>query len=311
MRKAIIFGGSGWLGHNVALQFAASGYDVTICCRGQKKTFTDNVAEFKTIFCDKREENSVREIFANNSYDVVVDTVPNPVTLGHIRKYAKGIKHYLHCSSTGGYAPLPFIPCDETAPYGGFEKTSGWAAKAIVDAEAIQAFMTEGFPATVIRPCYITGPGMIPLDNLGGRREDYIADILAEKVLDVPNDGQALLQPIHIKDLATSFLLAAGRPHISIGQIYNICLSHAVPLWKYHEITAASLGKKVHLNYMSVEDMVKKYGDSINETWLRFVATHMCFTIDKAIRDLGYNPHCTPEEAIEETAVWAASLLKK
>ena len=168
--------------------------------------------------------------------------------------------------------------------------------------------MECGFPATVIRPCYITGPGMVPLDNLGGRRKDYIADVLAEKVLDVPDDGQALLQPIHVIDLATSFCLCVENTR-SIGQIYNICLSHAVPLWKYHELTAQALGKKAHLNFIPLEEMVRKYEGKTGITDMRFVATHMCFSIEKAVRDLGYAPHCTPEEAIQETARWAASLL--
>ena len=302
--KIIVFGGTGWLGHNVVLQLLEAGYDVTICSRGQKKLFLDEVAKVKTITADKKDEASVREIFKTR-YDVVIDTVPTLESIAHIRKYAGNISQYIHCSSTGGYAPLPFVPCDETAPYGGFEKTSGWAAKAAYDNEVMRLFHEEGFPATVIRPCYITGPGMLPLDNQGGRRKDYISDILAEKTLDVPDNGLSLLQPIHVKDLAASFRLAA-ETHRSIGQIYNICLSHAVTLIRYHEITAAAFGKKAHLNFMSVDDMLKKYAGNIHETGLRFLATHMCFTIEKAIRDLGYQPHCTPEEAIAETARWAA-----
>lgn len=302
--KIIVFGGTGWLGHNVVLQLLEAGYDVTICSRGQKKLFLDEVSKVKTITADKKDEASVREIFKTR-YDVVIDTVPTLESMAHIRKYAGNISQYIHCSSTGGYAPLPFVPCDETAPYGGFENGSGWAAKAVYDNEAMRLFHQEGFPATVIRPCYITGPGMLPLDNQGGRRKDYIADIIAEKTLDVPDNGLSLLQPIHVKDLATSFRLAA-ETHRSIGQIYNICLSHAVTLIRYHEITAAAFGKKAHLNFMSVDDMLKKYAGNIHETGLRFLATHMCFTIEKAIRDLGYKPHCTPEEAIAETARWAA-----
>ena len=302
--KTIVFGGTGWLGHNVVLQLLDAGHDVTICSRGQKKLFLDEVAKVKMIQADKKDEASVKEIF-KTPYDVVIDTVPTLESIANIRKYAGNISQYIHCSSTGGYAPLPFVPCDETAQYGGFEKNSGWAAKAAYDNEVMRLFHNEGFPATIIRPCYITGPGMLPLDNQGGRRKDYIADILAEKTLDVPDNGLSLLQPIHVKDLATSFRLAA-ETHRSIGQIYNICLSHAVTLIRYHEINAAALGKKAHLNFMSVDDMLKKYAGNIHETGLRFLATHMCFTIEKAIRDLGYQPHCTPEEAIAETARWAA-----
>ena len=302
--RTIVFGGTGWLGHNVVLQLLDAGHDVTICSRGQKKLFLDEVAKVKMIQADKKDEAAVKEIFKTR-YDLVIDTVPTLDSIAHIRKYAGDISQYIHCSSTGGYAPLPFVPCDETAPYGGFEKTSGWAAKAVYDNEVMRLFREEGFPATVIRPCYITGPGMLPLDNQGGRRKDYIADVLAEKTLDVPDNGLSLLQPIHVKDLAVSFRLALQTPR-SIGQIYNICLSHAVTLIRYHEINAAALGKKAHLNFMSVDDMLKKYAGNIHETGLRFLATHMCFTIEKAIRDLGYKPHCTPEEAIAETARWAA-----
>ena len=303
--KIIVFGGTGWLGHNAVLQLLEAGHDVTICCRGQKKLFLDEVAKVKKIQANKKDEAAVRDIF-KTSYDVVIDTVPTLESIANIRKYAGNISQYIHCSSTGGYAPLPFIPCDETAPYGGFDKTSGWAAKAVYDNEVMRLFREEGFPATVIRPCYITGPGMLPLDNQGGRRNDYIADILADKTLDVPDNGLSLLQPVHVKDLAASFRLAM-ETHRSIGQIYNICLDHAVTLIRYHEINAAALGKKAHLNFLPLEEMLKKYAGNIHETGLRFLATHMCFTIEKAVRDLGYKPHCTPEEAIAETARWAAA----
>lgn len=301
--RVIVFGGTGWLGHHIVLQLLAAGHEVTICCRGQKKAFLDEVAQVKTVYADKHDESSVREVF-RTPYDVVIDSVPTLESIANIYKYAANISRYIHCSSTGGYAPLPFIPCDETAPYCGFCR-KGWLGKVENDKEVMRLFHSEGFPATVIRPTYITGPGLLPMDNLGGRRKDYIADILAEKVLDVPDNGLALLQPVQVRDLASAFSLALAAPR-SAGQIYNISSSHAFPLVRYHEITAAAFGKKANLNFMSVDDLLKKYEGSVNEMGLRFLASHMCFSIEKAIRDLGYRPHCTPEEAIVETARWAA-----
>ena len=307
--RIIVFGGTGWLGHHVVLQLLEAGHDVTICSRGQKKLFLKEVEKVKHIQADKKDEAAVREIF-RTPYDVVIDTVPTLTSIAHIHKYAGNLAHYIHCSSTGGYTPLPFLPCDETAPYGGFEQNSGWDAKSKYDREVMRLFLEGGFPVTVIRPCYITGPGKLPLDNQGNRREDYIADILAEKTLDVPDNGLALLQPIHVKDLAASFRLALETRR-SIGQIYNICLSHAVTLIRYHEITAEALGRKARLNFMPLEEMLKKYAGRIHEIDLRFVANHMCFSIEKAVRDLGYRPHCSPEEAIAETARWAAEQIRE
>ena len=311
MSKVIIFGGSGWLGHKIALDLAAHNYDVTVSFRGQKTIYLDKIKHLKTIIGNKREESFIKNIFENHSFDYVIDTAPHTESVELIFKYAKNIKHYIHCSSTGGYAPLPFIPCDETAPYGGFESNSGWAAKAVVDNLAMKFFKENNFPATVMRPCYINGEdGLVPLDNLGGRRNDFIPDILEEKTLDLPDNGLALLQPIHIDDLAVSFRLALEHP-VSKGEIYNITLDRAVTLTRYIELNAEALGKKAHINYIPLEEMCKKYSGEINDTWLRFFATHMCFTNAKAKRDLGFNPAHTTEESIIANARTTAASLKK
>ncbi len=301
MKKVIVFGGSGWLGHKIALDLLAHEYDVTICCRGQKSNFLDRISHIRCINGNKREEDFIKGIFEKEDFEFIIDTAPHSESIEFISRYAKNVKHYIHCSSTGGYAPLPFVPCNETAPYGGFEETSGWAAKAVYDNAVLKLHKEQNFPATVIRPCYITGPDLVPLDNLGGRRTDFIADIIAEKTLDLPDNGLALLQPIHIDDLAVSFRLALEHPE-SIGEIYNITLDHAVTITRYLELNAEAFGKKAHINYIPLEEMCQKYAGSINDTWLRFFATHMCFTNEKARRELGFVPTHTPEEAIIETA---------
>ena len=79
-----------------------------------------------------------------------------------------------------------------------------------------------------------------------------------------------------------------------------------ISLNEYLTLTASVFNKKPIIHYMSIEAMLKKYGTAINETGLKFLAEHMCFTIDKAVRDLEYKPSCTPEEAVIETALWAA-----
>lgn len=304
--KVLLFGGSGWLGSHIALNLAAKNYDLTIVTRGKKQTYVQAIEGLNVIYADKQDEAAMKQIF-ETPYTHVIDTVPTEKSIALIQKYATHIRHYIHCSSTGGYAPLPFVPCNETAPYKGFAPGTGWDQKRIVDNLVMQLFFEKGFPATVIRPCYITGPGLLPIDNLGGRRADFIADIIAEKTLDLPNDGKALLQPIHVKDLANSFYLSMEHPN-SIGQIYNICLSHAFTLNDYLALNASAFNKKVNINYMSVQGMLEKYGDAIYDVGLNFLTEHMCFSIEKAARDLEYKPIYTPEEAVIESALWAAEV---
>jgi nucleoside-diphosphate-sugar epimerase len=304
--KVLVLGGTGWVGHSIVRVFSAEGHDVTVCSRGHKTTHLNDIpAHLRHVHADKQDAAAIRPLLAEG-FDVIVDSVPTEATIDNVARFARRLKRYLHCSSTGGYAPLSVVPGDETLPYSEF--MGGWKAKAVVDAKVLELHMRKGFPATVLRPSYITGPGMLPLDNLGGRRADFITDILVGETLDLPNDGQALLQPVHVLDLAHAFALAAKEPR-SIGQIYNICLEKAVTLRRYLEISAAALDREVKINCMSVEAILQKYGDTISRTGLCFLATHMCYDIRKAREHLGYRPHCTTEEAIEETARWAADQL--
>ena len=208
--KVIVFGGTGWVGHHIVRAFVSAGHEVVICSRGRKTTHEGEIAKtISRIRADKSDEADMARVFST-PYDVVVDSVPTELSIEWVLKYARHLKRYLHCSSTGGYAPLPTIPGDETMPYDHF--MGGWAQKATVDSLVMDLFHRRGFPATVIRPPYITGPGMVPMDNFGGRRQDFITDVLEGKPLVLPNDGQALRQPIHVCDLGRSFLLAAKAP---------------------------------------------------------------------------------------------------
>lgn len=306
--RVIVFGGTGWLGHHIVSVFHDAGHEVTICCRGKKQTYLGEIPNgIRTVKGDKNNEGDSSKILAAG-YDVVIDSVPTVKSIDNIVNHGGDIKHYLHCSSTGGYAPLPFVPGDETMPYRGFRSMGGWVQNVEVDDKVLTLHRDSSFPATVIRPSYITGPGMLPLDNLGGRRKDFIADVINSVPLDVPNAGQALLQPVNICDLAKAFLLAIERPE-SIGEIYNICLDKAVTINRYLEITGAALGCQVTLNYMPITALLKKYEGRVNEVGLHFLAEHMCFDIAKAKTQLGYSPHCTTDQAIIETAHWARDQL--
>ena len=82
-------------------------------------------------------------------------------------------------------------------------------------------------------------------------------------------------------------------------------------------LTQAAFGERIGLKKSSVSQIESGINNlsngifisicrefHVNETWLRFLATHMCFTNAKARRELGFQPTHTTEEAITETAIW-------
>lgn len=296
--KVLVLGGSGWVGGGIARVFMDAGHEVTVCSRGRRPLSLDGCG---VVTLDKTDAIALRGLFAEDRFEVVIDSVPREETVLGVFEYARGLRHYLHCSSTGGYAPLPYIPCDESAEYGGFG--GGWkAVKKVVDELVLGLFRDHGFPATVIRPCYISGPGALPLDNLGGRRGDFISDLASCRMLDVLNDGRALLQPVDVRDLCRAFLLAVESPERSVGEVFNICSDRAVTFNRYLEICAGALGRKPEINYLSLSVMLEKYAGRVDETGLRFLAEHMCFSIAKATRLIGYSPEHDTESVIAECA---------
>ncbi len=305
--KVLVLGGTGWVGHHIVRELLAASHTPVVGSRGRKTTYSDELAAgVAQVTVDKSVAEDMRRVL-QEPYDAVIDSVPTEASIQHVVEFAPRLKRYLHCSSTGGYAPLPVVPGDETLPYDQF--MGGWAQKGIVDALVMDLHHRRGFPATVLRPSYITGPGMLPLDNLGGRRTDFIADLLAGKSLELPNDGQALLHPVYVRDLARAFVLALETP-AAVGQIYNICLAKAVPLTRYLALTAEALGAPAPtIDFQPVKTILARHGDSIHRIGLHFLATHMCFDIRKAREQLGYHPSLTTEEAIEETARWGARSL--
>ena len=51
--KIIVFGGTGWVGHNIAIDCYKAGYEVIVCSRGQKNDYNTNIPEgVRTIQAD-------------------------------------------------------------------------------------------------------------------------------------------------------------------------------------------------------------------------------------------------------------------
>ncbi len=57
---------------------------------------------------------------------------------------------------------------------------------------------------------------------------------------------------------------------------------------------------------MPAEQIIDRYSDSemLNARGLRFLCHHMCYRIDRAARELDFDPDYTAEAAIEDSVQW-------
>ena len=305
--KVLVIGGTGWVGHNIVLELAKRGHAPEIFTRGRQTPYAAAVSGFPRITGDKTDAAFLKKTILGGGYDAVIDSVPQPEVIRTLTALKDHYGRYLHCGSTGVYTPLQYLPADEEHPFAG-HVYEGFEGKVASDRSALEAMKNEGLKATILRPCCIAGPGKLPLDNLGGRRSGFIPDILKGIPLDLPGEGNALLQIVHVGDLGRAFALAAERPE-SCGEVINICGKKAVTLKKYCGINARALGREAVINLMNFDAMIAKYGEGIRGG-LTFLVEHMCFDISKAERLLGFVPRYTLEEAVAECATSTAKEMK-
>ena len=62
MRKAVVFGGTGWVGHYVALDLKAHGYEVVVASRGKKiEDYEVGLGDIPRVVLDKSNAAEIPE----------------------------------------------------------------------------------------------------------------------------------------------------------------------------------------------------------------------------------------------------------
>jgi len=306
-RSVLLMGGTGEVGHHIANGLALRGHDVVVLGRGKDGRGFELDGRVRRIQADKNDADALDHAVAPLALDVVIDTVPSETSLRNVHGLLAGkIQHYIHCSSTGVYAPLRYVPGDEEHPWdpkpGDF-----FATCAARDQLALELFGRSGFPVTILRPTMIIGPGALPVDNLGGRSAQFLQDLAANRPIELPEDGDALVQAGLNVDLAQAFVLAVEQPERAIGQIFNISCKRAVTLRDYLGFFKEAMGSASALAPTPIETILANHrtdgrGD---EYWLRFLCLHMCYDIAKARERLGFDPPSDLRHSVMLVVEWA------
>src|SRR5678815_357724 len=154
------------------------------------------------------------------------------------------VKHFIHCGTLWVHGVPRTRPYDETAPREPFGEYG------IRKAEVERYLMEEagdGFPATVLHPGHITGPGWTPINPAGNLDVDVFERLSRGEVVALPDDGMSTLQHVHADDVAHAFELAIARPDMSIGEAFHVAARMPVTLRDYAEAVASWSGRRAAL----------------------------------------------------------------
>lgn len=245
--KILVMGGSQFVSWYIVKRLAEEGHQVTTLTRGSKKAVHGNKVE--ELYTDRHNELELKAIIGDKEFEHIIDV--SAYTLDDVEKayncfIEKNIKSYVFISSSAVYIESPILPIKEDFPKG---ENKYWGAYGTNKLEAenflISKFKENGFPVNILRPPYIYGEG----NNV--YREAFIFDRLKEgKDIILPNNGETLVQFIHIEDLYKS-IEALINTNI-VGQAYNVGEEKGISLKDWVQLcidTYGSTNKIAPYNY--------------------------------------------------------------
>ena len=303
-KRILVFGSTGEIGGRIARQCVDAGHRVTGVSRGMNDRPCPDLAAVERLVADKNDPDCYSTTLADREFDVVIDSRPteNQVKLAY-EHFAGRIEHYIMCGSTGTFVPLRYLPADEAHPWR--EKTEvNFYHQCVRDAAALDLYEHHGFPVSILRPTCIIGPGRVPLELWGGRNPKYFKRMQNHETVEIPIAGNILLQSGYNDDLASAFVAAASKGTEIIGEIFIISTRKAITLDRYFDVAHDVLGSRSKVEYLPMDQILRRHPEDVHRKGLRFLIEHMCFDLRKAERRLGYDPQFTAEQGLENALKW-------
>jgi dihydroflavonol-4-reductase len=221
-----------------------------------------------------------------------------------------GVRKMVYCSTTEVMGPTPDGMADESSechPYYEYGRSKLRVEQLVREAE------TKGIEHVILRPSGIYGPRN--LEDVSYWFITTFANSIASKF--IIGDGKKVLQFVHVSDAVQGFILALENFQGAKGRTYIITDSRAYSYEEIYEIMARIFNKKpprLHVPIALAKVMVAPV-QLVN--WIRRkpnfiwrVGTMNTFKVDRnysierAGKELGYEPRYALPQGLEETAVW-------
>jgi nucleoside-diphosphate-sugar epimerase len=320
--RNLVTGGSGFLGSHLVEALVARGEEVRALVRPTSRTAHLAGLGVELAYGDLRDPGSLRAAVGDvervyHCAALAADwgtweafRAANGTGVRNLLEAAEeaGVGKFIHVSTTDVYGH-PDYPADESAPY----RLRGWPyGDTKIEGEGLAwAYHREhGLPVTVVRPVNIYGP----------RSTTFVVEIVellkSGSMIHVGNGRKpaGLGYVTNVVDV----LLRAADSERSTGQAYNASDGSDVTWRQYVDRLAQIVGVPRprlviphHLAYLAGWAMEKAYGAlrlRSRPLLTRMVAevfgTDQGFPIDKARRELGYEPQVDFDEGMRRVEAW-------
>jgi nucleoside-diphosphate-sugar epimerase len=307
--RVVVIGGSGHVGTFLVPRLVEAGHGVVSISRGLREPYQVHPAwqsvEQVTLDREAEEaEGTFGERVLRLEPDVVVDMICfTPESARQLVEALRGrISHFLHCGTIwvhGHSTKVPTTEAQARRPFGEYG-----VQKARIEAYLLAEARRGGFPATVLHPGHIVGPGWTPVNPAGNFDLTVFERLARGEELALPNLGMETVHHVHADDMAQAFVRSLDSWSVAVGESFHVVSPAALTLRGYAEAVAGWFGEPVRLRFLPWEEWREGVSEEEAEgTWDHIAHSPNC-SIAKAGRLLGYQPRFSSLQAVKESLGW-------
>lgn len=321
MTRFLVTGASGFVGGHVVDACVARGFPVVAFVRPGSNTEGLETQGVTVVRGELDDAALLRQ--ALDGVDVVVHAAAKVGDWGPVDDYravnvegtrhllsacrGRPLKRFVYLSTLGVYAARHHYGTDESEPLPGQHMDGYTQSK--VEAEKL-VLAERGVPVTVLRPGFVYGP----------RDRTLLPTVVANLkrgVLRYVSRGRFALNTTYVGNLVDAIFRAAEKP-AAVGQVYNITDGERVTRRMFMRTVADGLGlprpglggpvwiARPLAGFL--ERRARRLGwtspPRLTQARIKFLGLNLEFSIEKARRELGYEPRVQFAEGMAQALVW-------
>jgi nucleoside-diphosphate-sugar epimerase len=285
------------------------GHDVINITRGTREPYLSHAAwaSVRQITADREVEDQsgtfgqrIRDLKPEIVIDLICFTEDSSRQI--VEALRGHVQHFLHCGTVWIYGHSVEVPATEDQPRRPFGEYG--VQKAAIEAHLRQEARLNNFPATMLHPGHIVGPGYAPLNPAGHFNPEVFACLARGDELTLPNFGLETVHHVHAADVTQAFMKAMQYRSVSLGESFHTVSPAALTLRGYAEAVAMWFGKEANLKFLPYEEWKHTVSeDDAAATW-EHIARSPNASIAKAQRLIDYQPRYNSLQAIFESVKW-------
>ena len=309
MARVIVIGATGHVGTYLVPRLVEAGHEVIAISRGQAEPYRPHRA-WRSV--DRRQmdraqlekDGSFGKAIQAMRGEIVIDMIC--FTLESAKQLVEAlsghVSHFLHTGTIWTHGFSATVPTPEEAPKKPFGEYG--LQKAAIETYLLEKARREGFPATLIHPGHIVGPGWNPLNPAGHFNPAAFATLARGETLVLPNFGLETVHHVHADDVAGLFMSAVANWNASIGEGFHAVSEKALTLRGYAEAMARWFGQEPKLEFLAYDRWAENQpSEEAEATWEHIARSPNC-SMEKARRLLGFTPRYTSLQAVQESVEW-------